>query len=356
MSQPLHATVYRLDPLQDPRWQALVSVHARASVFHTVGWLQALYRTYGYRPIVYTTSPPASELKNGIVFSFVRSWLTGRRIVSLPFSDHCDPLCEDAEELRFLMKHVETDLKRERWKHIEIRPKNGILTQAVTESGFQQTSSYRWHRLSLENGLAEIFASLDKSCVQRRIRRAERAGLVEACGRSKELLRAFYDLLVVTRKRHQLPPQPYAWFRNIVECLGDAAEIRLASTSNGIPIAGIMILRLNRSVVYKYGASKKEFNHFGAMPLLLWRAIQAAKAAGVTELDLGRSDEGNEGLIAFKDRWSNDSAPLVYCQFPPGTLLPSAANWRLRWAKRMFARMPNGLLTVTGRTVYRHVG
>src|SRR5580700_9061241 len=120
MSQSFQSTVHRLDPLQDPRWHALVSVHPRASVFHTVGWLQALYRTYDYRPIVYTTSPPTSELKNGIVFSFVRSWLTGRRIVSLPFSDHCDPLCEDTEELRVLMERVAADLDREHWKHIEV--------------------------------------------------------------------------------------------------------------------------------------------------------------------------------------------------------------------------------------------
>jgi hypothetical protein len=34
-----------------------------------------------------------------LVFCRVRSWLTGRRSISLPFSDHCEPLVESHEAL-----------------------------------------------------------------------------------------------------------------------------------------------------------------------------------------------------------------------------------------------------------------
>src|SRR2546430_5296635 len=90
--------LYSLDPLEDPRWAEFVQRHPRASVFHTPGWLEALRRTYGYEPVVYTTSLPRAELTNGLVFCRVRSWLTGRRLVSLPFSDHCEPLVHNSEE------------------------------------------------------------------------------------------------------------------------------------------------------------------------------------------------------------------------------------------------------------------
>ena len=59
---------YQLDPTQDPRWAELVERHPKASVFHSVGWLQVLRQTYGYEPVAFTTSPPNSELKNGLVF------------------------------------------------------------------------------------------------------------------------------------------------------------------------------------------------------------------------------------------------------------------------------------------------
>src|ERR1035438_9024202 len=84
--------VYEIQPLLDTRWDRFVKKHADSSVFHTTAWLDALYRTYGYRPVVYTDAPPGCELASGVPFCHVDSWLTGRRLVSVPFSDHCDPL------------------------------------------------------------------------------------------------------------------------------------------------------------------------------------------------------------------------------------------------------------------------
>ena len=71
-----------------------ISRHESASVFHSPPWLEAVRRTYGYTPVVYTTSPPSSPLSNGIVLCQIDSWLTGRRMVSVPFSDHCEPLLD----------------------------------------------------------------------------------------------------------------------------------------------------------------------------------------------------------------------------------------------------------------------
>src|SRR6185369_4897333 len=88
------AMVYQIDPLRDPRWPEFVNRHRDASVFHSRPWLQAVQRTYGYTPVVYTTSAPTEALSNGIVLCRISSWLTGRRMVSVPFSDHCEPLVD----------------------------------------------------------------------------------------------------------------------------------------------------------------------------------------------------------------------------------------------------------------------
>ena len=86
------AVCYEIDPLRDERWASLVESHPHASVFHSNNWLKALRSVYGYEPVVMTTCPPGARLTNGLVFCRVNSWLTGRRLVSLPFSDHCEPL------------------------------------------------------------------------------------------------------------------------------------------------------------------------------------------------------------------------------------------------------------------------
>ena len=49
-------SVHSFDPLKDTRWNDFVERQPDASVFHSREWLEALSRTYGYRPIAYTTS------------------------------------------------------------------------------------------------------------------------------------------------------------------------------------------------------------------------------------------------------------------------------------------------------------
>lgn len=347
--------IHQIDPTKDQRWTELVKSHPKASIFHTVGWLQALRRTYRYEPVVFTTSPPTGELKNGLVFCRVNSWLTGRRLVSLPFSDHCEPLCESTEELDFLICYLLTAFERQQWKYLEIRPVSGQFDAVNNKHGFSGASNYFLHTFSLRPDLDRLFASFDKDCVQRRVRRAERAGLVERCGRSEDLLKVFYSLFVETRRRHRLPPIPYAWFRNLIACQREALAIRLAY-KEATPLAGILTLRFRDTVLYKYSCSDARFNQYGATPWLLWRAIAAAKSNGATMFDLGRTEEDNAGLLAFKNHWAPSPNRVVYWKFPDTPSLDSAGGWKLKVAKRFFAHMPNPLLRLSGRLLYRHIG
>jgi GNAT acetyltransferase-like protein len=351
--------VYQVDPTTDARWAELVERHTRASVFHTVSWLKALQLTYGYAPIAFTTSPPTSDLKNGLVFCRIDSWLTGRRLVSLPFSDHCEPLCDSVEDASFLIRNLQATLVEQKWKYLEVRPIDATFGQTVGETAgdtdFLAAGRYFLHRLNLCPDLNGVFRSLDKDSVQRRIQHAERVGLVEKCGRSDELLRDFYALFVITRRRHHLPPIPYAWFNNLIQCQDKALEIRLAYKDN-TPIAAILTLRFRNVVYYKYGCSDARFNKFGATPWLLWRAIESGKSNGANQFDMGRTQEDNAGLLTFKNHWVPQPERLVYRKFPESSIVGSIDRWKLQMAKRIFSHMPERLLTITGRLIYRHIG
>jgi Acetyltransferase (GNAT) domain len=355
-NQPVQRiSCYQLDPIQDPRWAQLVEKNPKASVFHTVAWLRALQRTYGYEPVVFTTSPPTRELENGLVFCRVNSWLTGRRLVSLPFSDHCEPLCDSIADLKFLIQYLQTSQKHADWKHFQVRSIDGNFGQAGDTMGCVPAAKYFLHTLDLRPDLAELYRSLDKDSVQRRIERAERAGLVEECNRSEDLLKVFYHLFVITRSRQCVPPTPYAWFHHLIRELGHALAIRVAY-KDGLPIAAIITLKFKDVVYYKYGCSDARFNKFGPTPWLFWRAITNAKLNGANTFDLGRTEPDNQGLLAFKNHWVQNPERLVYWQYPNAPALAPASGWKLRLAKRAFSHMPDRLLTVVGGLIYRHVG
>ena len=344
--------VHILDPLSDPRWLEFVRHHPNASAFHTVGWLRALQVTYRYKPVAVTTSAPSEELKNALLFCSVRSWLTGSRLVSLPFSDHCEPLVEGREELNLLRRFVEEVGKRQRCNYVEIRPSNPYLT---FDGGCEKAETFQLHRLNLRPNLDVLLGSFHKDCIQRKIRRAEREGLTYEVGRSELHIQKLYGLLLRTRRRHHLPPQPLEWFRNVIEYVNDDACIRIAS-KQGQPVAGILTLSHRKKMIYKYGGSDDRFHNLGGMPMLFWNAIQEAKQARAEELDLGRSDCDNSGLIAFKEHWSAERFPLIYWRHLESAKSALPEDQKIRYAKQLSARLPNSVLALSGKLLYRHIG
>ena len=348
-------SIYQIDPVQDPRWVEFIERHPRASVFDCPGWLEALRRTYGYDPFVLTTSPPGAELTNGLPVCRAKSWLVGRRLVSLPFSDHCEPLVDRPEEFYEMLFFLTREVGRGKWKYVEVRPWNYAPHAEGNSNGFQAMQAYYFHKLDLSSSLEKLFRRFHKSCVQRKIRRGEREGLTYEAGASELLLNQFYHLLRLTRRRHGLPPQPFAWFRNLIDCLGKKVTIHIAS-KEGQPIAGILTLCFKKTIVYKYGCSDARFHNLGGMPFLFWRIIQEAKRMSLEEFDLGRSDPENAGLGTFKDHLGANRSMLTYYRCPASRAGLAADDWKLQTAQRVLAYMPDPVLTVAGRFWYKHFG
>lgn len=351
---PPRMEVYQIDPLLDDRWPRFLDCQPKASVFHTRAWLESLAKTYGYRPVVFTPDPPDAPLNNGIVFCEVNSWLTGRRLVSLPFSDHCEPLVRSAQDFHFLLDEIQK-CQPGHWKYVEIRPWSGWSRCIEGQSGFAAGSRYVIHMLDLKPSLEELYHRFHGDSIRRKITRAERERLSYEEGRSEVLLKKFYQLLLMTRRRHRLPPQPLNWFCNLVSCLGETLKIRVASKASQ-PIASIVTLRYKHALVYKYGCSDVRLHNLGGMALLFWKAIQEAKQAGLQQMDFGRSDCQNLGLIAFKDHWGATRSELTYLRFPAQQTASADARNGMQFAKRAFAHTPDRILVLTGKLLYRHMG
>ncbi len=345
------------NPLNDTRWDTFLLRHRRASLFHTTPWLRALQKTYGYDAIACSTSDPDDELGNAIVLCRVKSWLTGDRLVSLPFSDHCEPLVDSREDADVLAAGLEDEVRRGGLNYVEIRP----LRRFDLKVAFPRTTiTYAFHKLDLRRNLEVIFQRLHKSSTQRKVRRAEREGLWYSEGTSSEFLEQFYRLFELTRRRHRLPPQPKAWFANLVDCFGNALKIRLASF-DGLPVAAIMTVAYKDTLAYKYGCSDSQYNNLGSMHLLLWHAIQEAHSDGLHFLDFGRTDAGQDGLVTFKNRWGASQSILTYSRYGNSKRSThafdlSATRWKAKAAKYVLSRLPSSLVSKVGQALYRHVG
>jgi len=280
----------------------------------------------------------------------VRSWLTGSRLVSLPFSDHCDPLIDRPEEFNEISRVLQKERNGHGLKYLECRP----LSPIPAISSFEVFQTYCFHTLNVAQSLDRLFHALHKNSTQRKIKRAEREHLTYDAGSSKRLLDQFYYLLIQTRRRHHLPPQPRRWFSNLAGSMGKKLKVHVASR-DGVPVASILTLQFKDKLVYKYGCADNRFFNLGGMQMLLWRAIKEAKEEGVQDVDLGRSDCSNKGLIQFKDRLGATRKLVSYFRYP-ASVYRERSHCQSKYLDRVLSHVPDCFLAKTGRLLYRHFG
>ena len=206
--------------------------------------------------------------------------------------------------------------------------------------GIDHPETYFLHVLDLRPSVEELYKKLHGDSIRRKIQRAEREKLELEVGSSEAILADFYNLHVITRQRQQLPPHPMAWFRNVLACLGEDAQIRIAR-KDGAAIASIFSIAHKKKMVYKYGCSDAHSHNLGGMQFVFWDLIRDAKERGFVELDFGRSECSNTGLVTFKDRWGGKRQSLRYLRYPgrPATTEGNSSVF-MGVGKKVFARCP----------------
>jgi lipid II:glycine glycyltransferase (peptidoglycan interpeptide bridge formation enzyme) len=138
--------------------------------------------------------------------------------------------------------------------------------------------------------------------------------------------------------------------------MGNRLTIYVARQQN-LPIASVLTLTHEKTVVYKYGCSDERFHNLGGMPFLFWNVIQDGKATGLEELDLGRSDEANPGLVRFKDHLGAVKSRLSYWRYPQK---PSSSRlggtFQSAQLQKLISVLPDRLFRLAGEIIYRHAG
>jgi lipid II:glycine glycyltransferase (peptidoglycan interpeptide bridge formation enzyme) len=213
---------------------------------------------------------------------------------------------------------------------------------------------FAFHKIDLTKDLTVIHGRFHESCIRRKIKRAEKEKLTYEAGGSEELLNKFWQLFVLTRRRHMLPPQPMGWFRNLAHLLGNNLTIHTVSKDQ-IPVASIITLMYKRTLVYKYGCSDARYHNLGGTALLFWKAVAMGKQIGAEELDLGRSGFDDTGLIAFKEHLGGIPSELTYYRIN-SSAKAYGADVPIRWAGTITAKLPRWLLTGVGELIYKHIG
>lgn len=327
----------------------MISAHPGGTLFHSSAWARVLHDTYGHVPC-YCGRIDRGELVGLLPVMEVKSIFTGKRGVSLPFTDFCAPLSSGGLRQEALIKlAIELGHSR-RWKYFECR------TAAGQSNLIYPSLEFYGHKLDLTGGEEQLSAGLDGS-VRRAIRKALSQNVEIEFANRIESMRAFYALHCGTRRRHGLPPQPWKFFDNIFRhvILAGMGEVVLARWRDRA-VAGAVFFRFGRQAIYKFGASDPGFQHLRPNNLIMWEAIKRCAARGCATLHFGRTSLADEGLRRFKLGFGALEERIQYCRYnfsqkPVRPGIHRAEGWH----NRVFRCLPQPVLRWAGARLYPHL-
>jgi hypothetical protein len=340
-----------VDPTGIPGWDERLARHPEATIFHTAAWARVLSETYGYVPS-YFTAVEEDRLVTLLPFMEIRSWLTGTRGVSLPFTDECRPILPAGMPFDETAREVISRARSRRWKTIEYRGRCRGMGHLPA------SAEYLTHELDLTPGEAVLFSRY-RSNVQRNVRKAEKSGIMVASDPTTEGVREFYRLNCLTRREHGLPPQPARFFENLrVHVLEKGFGTLLLARHEGRAVAGAVFLHFAGKAIYKYGASDRRYQELRPNNLVFREGIRELCGKGVRTLSFGRTDLHHEGLRQFKLSWGAAAKTLQYVKYDVTSmsyLSAQKSRATIPWESTM-SKLPLPLLRLIGRVAYRHVG
>lgn len=343
------SVVRRVDPTSDSNWDADLAGCPGATFFHGASWARVLQSAYGFAPVYFAVRHPG-RLESLLPMMEVDSWLTGRRGVSLPFTDECAPLCAGPDSFNELYREVLAYARTRRWKYVECR--GGLQLHGNASPSV----SFLGHRLDLRGGEAALFGRCDDS-TRRAVRKAEQSGLEIEFSTDIEAVRAFYGLLCRTRRRHGLPPQPFHFFGSIQRhVLARKQGWVVLARSGRVPVAGAVYFSFGKTVIYKFGASDDRFQLMRANNLVMWEAIKHYAREGFDVLDFGRTSLTNHGLQRFKLSWGTTEYGIDYARHDlrKGVFV-AVGDAASGLHTRVLGILPESMVKLVGSALYKHM-
>jgi CelD/BcsL family acetyltransferase involved in cellulose biosynthesis len=334
--------------INDPRWVEFVFASEGATPFHHPAWAALLGDCYHYSAFALALDDGEGHIVAGLPVLDVSNRLTGKRWVSLPYTDACSPLVAPRGSVDELVAALGEERGRQAIPEFEIRAE-------LPGREARRRSDAVIHTLSLE-AEPEQMEQRFKPTVRSDIAKGSRGGVtVRRAQAVGDLVDTFYGLHVRTRQRLGVPVQPRRYFLGLWHrILKPGFGFCMLAHSDDKPVAGAVFLAWRDTVVYKYSASDRRYLSLRPNHVLLWEAIRWSGANGYSALDLGRTDLDNPGLRHFKRSWGAREDPLVYSSLGEGGGGSRLSSRGAPLLSPMIRHSPPSVCRVIGELLYRY--
>jgi len=340
-----------INPLDYDQWDKLIIESNQYSFFHSYSWIKVLRESYGYKPYFFILKNKR-ELSDLLPFMEVNSRYSGRRGVSLPFSDYCNPIIREEMSTQRLLERAIDFGRTSNWKFLDLHG-GEIFFQ-----GKNSSTEFYGHLLELKAEPNKILKQFRDSN-RRSIKKAVKSGVEIHQSNSLQSMRDFYRLHCLTRKRHKIPVQPFHFFKKIHEHIISKKSVFVIKASYRNKIIGAAVFfHFGKKALFKFGASDLKFQHLRMNNLIMWEAIKWYANNGYESFCFGRTDMENVGLRRFKQGWGTKEYRIKYFKYDlnADSLIKDNSDNMDFMLRFVFSKIPIPVSQILGALLYRHFG
>jgi len=359
--------VVESDPRTDPRWEGFVSGHAGSTIYHSLGWLNALAVEYGQPARHLACEDIEGRLVAVLPLFYTRgmpftggSRDAGRRLSSLPRTPLGGAISVQSEATTALIRAAISVCKEERGLHLQIK------TEACDLAGMcADISRTDWRDsfvLALPRSSDEL--RFGNATTRHRIKwavnKAVKLGVEVRTGEDEHDLKSWYSLYLERMRFNAVPPRPYRFFSSLWKAFAPYGKIRLllaekqAGTARRL-LAGSILLMHGNTVTYAFTGARTSELALHPNDLIQWLAIHDACRAGFCRYDFGEVAEEHQQLAQFKSKWGAEPIPLYRYYWPEPktnfTRKPLLGDSR-RLVASSWRRLPLRLTATLGDWIY----
>lgn len=311
-------------------------------------WMRVFQKGFGHQSYCIEQSCN-NEITALIPLSFMKSFLFGRFLVSLPYLNVGGVLTAQGVDPTEAITAAADLADKLDVRHLELRHQTSHRHERINHQFEQKVHM----RLDLPEKLSDLWDSF-RPKVRNQVRKGTKSGVTIEWGR-EELLDDFYSVFSRNMRDLGTPVFSTRLFRAILEEFPDSAEFCIARLGK-VPVAGALLIHGRGITEVPSASSLRPYNGTSANMLMYWHLLTRAVERGQRQFDFGRSTEDSP-TYAFKKQWGARPHKASWQFYVRSGSVHSMRpeSGRYSTAIRIWRRLPVALTNVIGPSIIRGV-
>jgi FemAB-related protein (PEP-CTERM system-associated) len=312
------------------------------------GWMSVLSQSFGHVP--YCLEAIEGDRTRGfLALAYVKSWLFGRYLVSLPYLNYGGVVADDEDIARLLIDRAIELADRLNVRRLELRHTHPTHCPRMAHARTDKAHM----RLDLPPTAEALWKQID-SKARNQVKKARKNGLTVTWG-SHELLPEFYAVFSRNMRDLGTPVYGRSLFAAALDQFKAQAELCVVRAGN-LPVAAALFLHGWGVSEVPSASSLRRYNHTNANMLMYWHLLERAIEREQDVFDFGRSTPGT-GPYNFKKQWGAQPAQAHWQSYLRLGSLEETRPDNPRYGRlvRLWKRLPVSLTRLIGPRIVRGI-